>query len=292
MSHEKGDTPKQTTPPAKGAAKGHSSSRWLEKLSKERTKKLEKQHKVEQKVQKKLKEKSQKMATGKSKEAIKEKPQKNIKEKPATKLQGGLMMKSTQSHKRISSPATKLKTSPSAAKSAGSPKSSDKISSAEASASAAAAAPHTASIMKGRVQAPTGPGTAQAQSQTSPKLQGQAREVAGAEAVGKSLLGQSDSIKGASSSSSSSSGPEYLLRDREQDIQFGIHSYLEACVFSGDLERANGFLLGQHRILNRRKLLNIGIYNILMRIWAKKVSCLRLCNNSPKVNSSILCVVV
>jgi len=272
-SHEKGDTPKQTTTPTKGAAKGQSSksgpSRWLEKLSKERTKKIEKAEKVQQKLwknvkekpQKKVKEKQQMKVTGKLQQNVKEEPLKNLKEKPATKLQGGLTMKPAQSHKTISSSAAKLRTSSSAAKSAGSPKWADKIRSAEAPASAGAAAAavsHKVSKKKGREQA---------QSQPGPELQGQARE-----AVGRSLKDQSVSGGGASSSSSSSSGPEHLLRDREQDIQFGLHSYLEACVFSGDVERANAFLLGQHRILNRRKLLKIGMYNILMRIWAKKVN--------------------
>ncbi|KAG7258710.1 hypothetical protein CRUP_013148, partial [Coryphaenoides rupestris] len=276
-SHEKGDAPKQITTPTKGAAKGQSSksgpSRWLEKLSKERTKKIEKaqtvqqklwknvkekpQKKVKEKLQTKVKEEEQMKVAGKLQQNVKEEPRKNLKEKPATKLQGGLAMKPAQSHKTISSSAAKLRTSSSAAKSSGS-KWAEKIRSAQASASAAAAAAaavsHTVSKKKGREQA-----------------QGKPGQVAEVEAVARrSLQVQSVSGGGASSSSSSSSGPEHLLRDREQDIQFSLHSYLEACVFSGDVERANGFLLGQHRILNRRKLLNIGMYNIVMRIWAKK----------------------
>ncbi|KAM3876120.1 DNA-directed RNA polymerase, mitochondrial [Diretmus argenteus] len=72
----------------------------------------------------------------------------------------------------------------------------------------------------------------------------------------------------------SSTNPEHLMEDSEQDvcgdIQVNFRSYLEACVFAGDLERANHFLLNQHRVLTRRKLLNIGIYNIVMRFWAKE----------------------
>lgn len=56
------------------------------------------------------------------------------------------------------------------------------------------------------------------------------------------------------------------------DVQLSIRSYLEACVFMGDLERAQRFLLSQHRVRSRRKLLNTGVYNIMMRVWAKKVS--------------------
>lgn len=54
------------------------------------------------------------------------------------------------------------------------------------------------------------------------------------------------------------------------DIQQSIHSYLEACVFAGEIERANRFLLSQHRVMSRRKHLNTDIYNIMMRVWAKK----------------------
>ncbi|XP_062419499.1 DNA-directed RNA polymerase, mitochondrial [Pungitius pungitius] len=54
------------------------------------------------------------------------------------------------------------------------------------------------------------------------------------------------------------------------DVQLSIRSYLEACVFAGDVERAHRFLLSQHRVRSRRKLLNTDVYNIMMRVWAKK----------------------
>uniref|UniRef100_A0AAQ4NS14 DNA-directed RNA polymerase n=1 Tax=Gasterosteus aculeatus aculeatus TaxID=481459 RepID=A0AAQ4NS14_GASAC len=54
------------------------------------------------------------------------------------------------------------------------------------------------------------------------------------------------------------------------DVQLSIRSYLEACVFAGDVERAHSFLLSQHRVRSRRKLLNTDFYNIMMRVWAKK----------------------
>ncbi|CAJ1060263.1 DNA-directed RNA polymerase%2C mitochondrial [Xyrichtys novacula] len=57
---------------------------------------------------------------------------------------------------------------------------------------------------------------------------------------------------------------------RAGDLQTSIHSYLEACVFVGEIERAHRFLLSQHRVRSRRKLLNTGIYNIMMKVWAKK----------------------
>lgn len=54
------------------------------------------------------------------------------------------------------------------------------------------------------------------------------------------------------------------------DIQQSIHTYLEACVFAKDIDRAHRFLLSQHRVMSRRKHLNTDIYNIMMRVWAKK----------------------
>ncbi|CAG01373.1 unnamed protein product [Tetraodon nigroviridis] len=49
-----------------------------------------------------------------------------------------------------------------------------------------------------------------------------------------------------------------------------IRSYLEACVFVGETERAHHFLLSQHRVRSRRKHLNTDVYNIMMKVWAKK----------------------
>uniref|UniRef100_A0A3P9NP13 DNA-directed RNA polymerase n=1 Tax=Poecilia reticulata TaxID=8081 RepID=A0A3P9NP13_POERE len=54
------------------------------------------------------------------------------------------------------------------------------------------------------------------------------------------------------------------------DIQLSIRCYLEACVFMGDVERSQRFLLSQHRVMSRRKQLTTDIYNIMMRVWAKK----------------------
>lgn len=54
------------------------------------------------------------------------------------------------------------------------------------------------------------------------------------------------------------------------DLQHSICSYLEACIFVGEVERAQRFLLSQHRARSRRKHLNTGVYNIMMRVWAKK----------------------
>ncbi|KAG7488005.1 hypothetical protein MATL_G00029600 [Megalops atlanticus] len=74
----------------------------------------------------------------------------------------------------------------------------------------------------------------------------------------------------------SSASPEKLLEDREGnrygDAQLNVRSYVEACVFVGDVERAQRCLLAHHHQLSRRKLLSIGLYNVMMRVWAKRGS--------------------
>lgn len=69
--------------------------------------------------------------------------------------------------------------------------------------------------------------------------------------------------------------PEKLLEDKEGnrygDPQLRVRCYLEACVFTDDVARAQNFLLFHHRHLSRRKHLSISAYNIIMRMWAKKV---------------------
>lgn len=66
-----------------------------------------------------------------------------------------------------------------------------------------------------------------------------------------------------------------LLEDKEGnrygDPQLRVRCYLEACVFTDDVARAQNFLLSHHRHLSRRKHLSISAYNIIMRMWAKKV---------------------
>ncbi|KAJ8383547.1 hypothetical protein AAFF_G00219270 [Aldrovandia affinis] len=67
-----------------------------------------------------------------------------------------------------------------------------------------------------------------------------------------------------------------LMRDREgngySDAQLSVRCYLEACSFSGDVTRAQRCLLGHHHQLNRRKLLSIGGYNFMMKVWANRGS--------------------
>lgn len=74
--------------------------------------------------------------------------------------------------------------------------------------------------------------------------------------------------------------PEKLLEDKEGnrygDPELRIRCYLEACVFIDDVSRAQNCLLSHHRQLSKRKQLSISAYNIIMRMWAKKV-CMRIC---------------
>lgn len=56
------------------------------------------------------------------------------------------------------------------------------------------------------------------------------------------------------------------------DLYLSIRFYLEACVFSGAVDKAYRFLMSHHRSKSRRKNLDTHIYNILMRVWAKTVS--------------------
>lgn len=56
------------------------------------------------------------------------------------------------------------------------------------------------------------------------------------------------------------------------DIHKSIRSYLEACWFAGQTKRAHQFLLHQHGNRGRRKYLNTDVYNIMIKVWAKKVS--------------------
>ncbi|XP_041086201.1 DNA-directed RNA polymerase, mitochondrial-like [Polyodon spathula] len=71
-------------------------------------------------------------------------------------------------------------------------------------------------------------------------------------------------------------GTERLLEDREGnkygDAQLSIRSFLEACIFNEDVERAQRCLMDYHRNLSRRKQLSINTYNIMMHVWAKKGS--------------------
>ncbi|XP_073442387.1 DNA-directed RNA polymerase, mitochondrial isoform X3 [Dendrobates tinctorius] len=67
-----------------------------------------------------------------------------------------------------------------------------------------------------------------------------------------------------------------LLEDKEGNrhggVQQNIHCYLETCIFLGEMSRAQSCLQFYHQHVSRRGLLNISMYNLLMKAWAKKAS--------------------
>ncbi|XP_048108614.1 DNA-directed RNA polymerase, mitochondrial isoform X2 [Alosa alosa] len=73
-----------------------------------------------------------------------------------------------------------------------------------------------------------------------------------------------------------SANAETLLEDNEGnrygDAQLSVRCFLEACVFIGDVDRAQRCLNNHHRNLTKRKLLSMSAYNIMLRVWAKRGS--------------------
>ncbi|XP_078141912.1 DNA-directed RNA polymerase, mitochondrial isoform X2 [Centroberyx gerrardi] len=241
---EKMDIPKSGQTGAKVASKAQT-SRWMEKLSQEKNNKIKKQQHLKLKIQK------------------------NVEEKPAPKSKaskGNLMLPGT-SHKTIST--TAKTTAPSAKRRKNTMKLSDEIRATVSSpltSTAATAAAGTASKRKGKdstKKVPSGEG----RRQSAPDAQARAKELAEVEELDIKL---SQQVSQWASSANPERRPEDGERDACGDVQLGLRSYLEACVFTGDIERGHRFLLSQHRVMSRRKYLNIGIYNVMMRIWAKK----------------------
>ncbi|XP_044217703.1 DNA-directed RNA polymerase, mitochondrial [Thunnus albacares] len=246
---EKGDIPKSGQIIGKGTSKSQP-SRWMEKLTQEKKKKQ--QH------------------------------LKNVKEKPAAKSKGSKsnsMLPGT-THKTIST--TAKKTAPLIKKSRGHMKLSDEIRAAvssTATTSAAAAAAGTAAmshkVSKGKRKdskkkdSKNQVSGEEGQNQAVTDAQSRAKELAEVEELERRLSQQV-------SQWTSSSNPEHLhVQESGEgtacgDIRLSIRSYLEATVFAGDVERAHCFLLSQHRVMSRRKHLSTDIYNIMMRVWAKK----------------------
>uniref|UniRef100_A0A3Q3K9W5 DNA-directed RNA polymerase n=1 Tax=Monopterus albus TaxID=43700 RepID=A0A3Q3K9W5_MONAL len=230
-SLEKTDIPKSGTAVSKGASTSNP-SRWLEKLTREKDIKIKKQQCLQQKIQK------------------------NVKEKPITRSKGNKtssMLPGT-SHKIIMTTATKT--------SVKKRKTQMKLSDESC---AAAATPHRVSkeeCKDSRNQLLSKEG----QTQTDADAQGRAKELANVEELERRLSQK------VSHCSSSNQGHPHLDADGAActDIKLRIHSYLEACVFVGDTDRAHNFLLSQHRVRRRRKHLDTNVYNVMMRVWAKK----------------------
>lgn len=249
-SVEKTEIPKSRQTVAKGASKSQP-SRWIEKLTQEEKNKRKKQQHLQQKILK------------------------NVKEKPVVKSKdskSSLMLPGT-THKTVS---TTAKNTVSSIKNKRNGKLGDEIRAAvlsaptsiAATASAAAGMPYKVSkgkCMDSRNQLLSEEG----QTQTVTDAQGRAKELAEVEELEWRLNQQVSHCRSSSSS-------VCLQQDGEQtacgDILLSIHSYLEACVFVEDLERAHSFLLSQHRVRSRRKHLKTSVYNTMMRVWAKKVS--------------------
>ncbi|XP_068581990.1 LOW QUALITY PROTEIN: DNA-directed RNA polymerase, mitochondrial [Cebidichthys violaceus] len=237
------DIPKSGKTLIKVASKSQP-SRWMEKLTQEKKNKLTKQQHLQQKIQK------------------------NVKEKPASKSKGSKSSSTLPgtSHKTISKTASSIKNSSHV-------KLSDEIRAAVSSTEAAVptAAAAAAMALKESKKKQKGsknpvPGK-EGQKQTVTDAQGRAEELAEVEELERRLGQQVSQWTSASSS-------QRLQQDGEAaacgDIQLSIRSYLEACVFAGAVERAHRFLLSQHRVMSRRKHLNTDVYNIMMRVWAKK----------------------
>ncbi|XP_031642016.1 DNA-directed RNA polymerase, mitochondrial-like [Oncorhynchus kisutch] len=220
-----------------------SKSRWMEKLSQEKKTKT-----------KKLKQKL------------------GLEDKPVKSSKGKLMLPGT-SHKTISTKAG-IKTA-STVKKSKSLKNQENTMAASKHEHTMAAAPVAAANVpirkakgKGKASKEPAPELSEARNRAEEmerKAEAKARELAEVEELERKLNQWAVSAR-----------PE-LVQDNSEarvygDVQRSVRCYLEACVFCGDIDRAHRFLLSHHRMVSRRNLLNIGLYNIMMRVWAKKGS--------------------
>ncbi|XP_071010028.1 DNA-directed RNA polymerase, mitochondrial-like isoform X2 [Oncorhynchus clarkii lewisi] len=220
-----------------------SKSRWMEKLSQEKKTKT-----------KKLKQKL------------------GLEDKPVKSSKGKLMLPGT-SHKTISTKAG-IKTA-STVKKSKTLKNQEHTMAASKHEHTMAAAPVAAANVpirkakkKGKASKEPAPELSEARNRAEEmerKAEAKARELAEVEELERKLNQWAVSAR-----------PE-LVQDNSEarvygDVQRSVRCYLEACVFCGDIDRAHRFLLGHHRMVSRRNLLNIGLYNIMMRVWAKKGS--------------------
>uniref|UniRef100_A0A8C7QEL6 DNA-directed RNA polymerase n=1 Tax=Oncorhynchus mykiss TaxID=8022 RepID=A0A8C7QEL6_ONCMY len=219
-----------------------SKSRWMEKLSQEKKTKT-----------KKLKQKL------------------GLEDKPVKSSKGKLMLPGT-SHKTISTKAG-IKTA-STVKKSKTLKNQEHTMAASKHEHTMAAAPVAAANVpirkakgKGKASKEPAPELSEARNRAEEmerKAEAKAQELAEVEELERKLNQWAVSAR-----------PE-LVQDNSEarvygDVQRSVRCYLEACVFCGDIDRAHRFLLGHHRMVSRRNLLNIGLYNIMMRVWAKKV---------------------
>lgn len=248
IPREKADIPKSGQTASKGASKSKP-SRWMQKLSEEKQNKLRRQQHLQQKIEK------------------------NAKKTPSEKSKGSKsssMLPGT-SYKKIS--AGDKKTVPPKGK-ARRQTLTDESHAAVPTSSAALAVAGTAAVPPKASKLKQKQSTQRAHSEeAADDAQSPARELAEVEALEKRLNERGRQW-------ASSIVQERPLEEGDGndsgDLHLSIRAYLEACVFSGTVDRAHRFLLSQHRVRSRRKRLNTDIYNILMRVWAKKVSWTRV----------------
>ncbi|XP_038136706.1 DNA-directed RNA polymerase, mitochondrial isoform X1 [Cyprinodon tularosa] len=235
-SKDKKDISKSGQMVTKGASKSQP-SRWMEKLSQEKKNKLKKQQDVQQKI---------------------------VKEKLPGKSKGSksTLMPTGTTHKTISSAAKK---------SSGGTKLSEEMraavpSVAAVTATGSAKAALTPKTFKQKRKDSKNKGSDKEASKTTVP-EHKDKDLAEVEELEKRLNQQ---VQHWTCLNSSDSFQESGACSSNGDTQFSIRSYLEACVFVGDIERSQSFLLSQHRVMSRRKHLTTDVYNIMMRVWAKK----------------------
>lgn len=247
IPREKADIPKSGQTASKGASKSKP-SRWMQKLSEEKQNKLKRQQHLQQKIEKKANE------------------------RPSEKTKGSKssLMLPGSAHKTIST--TGKQTVPPKGKARNqtviddihASDSSVPTSSAALAVAGTAAVPMTASKLKQKES------KQRVHSQeVADNIRSSTRELAEVEALEKRLNeGGRKRVSSVDQERPLQEGDESYSRD----LHLSIRAYLEACVFAGAVDRAHRFLLSQHRVRSRRKRLNTDICNILMRVWAKKVS--------------------
>ncbi|XP_041862582.1 DNA-directed RNA polymerase, mitochondrial isoform X2 [Melanotaenia boesemani] len=241
-SKEKIDISQSGQTVGKGVSKSKP-SRWMEKLTQEKKNKQKKQQPLKQNIHT------------------------DVKEKPSSKSKGSKsnLMAIGTTHKTISTAAKKSK---------GGTKLSDEIRTAASSTATSTA------VTLGKTAAPQKFSKQKRKDSKKKDVGEEVNKQVSIDSQARSELSEVEELEKRLNQQvsqwTSSSSPESLQDSSEEsacgNIQLSIHSYLEACVFIGDIERAQCFLLSQHRVMRRRKLLYTEVYNIMMRAWAKKGS--------------------
>lgn len=240
--------------PRQMVTKGTQPSRWLKKLTEEKNNNLKIQQHLQQKMQNEIQ---------------------NVQEKRTTPS------KSKSGKNRLMHPGTaqKIITSTGKKRSSLNKKSKGQLLPAD-EIHAAVSATHTSTVTTLTASSAAQPHKAsKGKYKHSKKHVSTEEDISDAEGRAKELLEVeelerrlSQQVQQWTSSGKSQQLQEYGEENAYGDIHLSIRSYLEACVFAGETERAHHFLLSQHRVRSRRKHLNTDVYNIMMRIWAKKVS--------------------